>query len=406
MVLTTDNRLAAQQNGFVPGRSTSDAINDLAMALYTARNRSHRSAVVFLDMRKAFDTVDHSILLRKLRALGLGPSFIDWIKNYLLDRQQQTRANDVTSSKATVNRGVPQGSVLGPLLFVAYVNDVCEVIPHGSSYLYADDLAVLVSGKNVDTICVSMQENLDSLAAWCNTNKLTVNTAKTKVLWAYSPRSIPDLTNTTLFMNNEQLNVVEEFNYLGAVLDTYMSLSPHLKKTINLVQVRLDQLRRIRASSDRNASSSVYVHMIRSIIDYCSFLSGGGPVWATKKLQTLQNNGLRVCERIKDPRGVDIQGLHDGLNVSTVETTRRRQLLTLLHKRATDAENVLTRPRVLRGNDNVTLKVPRVKKAIYERSPLYRGIPHWDELDATTQHLASPTLFLSALKGLPDIPID
>ena len=158
-------------------------------------------------------------------------------------------------------------------------------------------------------------------------------------------------------MSTNLLQVVTEFNYLGALLDSHLSLTSQLKKVINLVQVRLDQLRRIRAGSNRTATCAVYVHMIRSIIDYCGFLSGGGPVWAVRKLQTLQNNGLRICEKIRDPRGVDIQGLHDNLGVSSVETTRNRQLLTLIHKRTKDEETVLRRPRELRGNIKVQVKV-------------------------------------------------
>ena len=172
------------------------------------------------------------------------------------------------------------------------------------------------------------------------------------------------MNNAQLHMSTAQLQTVNEFNYLGALIDTHLSLTPQLKKVINLVQVRLDQLRRIRAGSDRNATCAVYVHMIRTIIDYCGFLSGGGPVWAVRKLQTLQNNGLRVCDKIRDPRGVNIAGLHDTLGVSTVETTRNRQLLTLIHKRSKFEENLLRRPRDLRGNDKVQVKVPRVKKDI------------------------------------------
>ena len=145
--------------------------------------------------------------------------------------------------------------------------------------------------------------------------------------------------------------------------------------------------------------------LYRGGTNYCGFLNGGSPVWATRKLQTLQNNGLRICEQIRDPRGVDIAGLHTALNVSTIATTRNRQLLSLLHKRSKNEEYVLPRPRVLRGNDKIQLKGQRVKKDIYERSPLCRGLQHWNNLDAATQHLENSAKFLDALKKLPDAPL-
>ena len=123
------------------------------------------------------------------------------------------------------------------------------------------------------------------------------------------------------------------------------------------------------------------------------------------RLQTLQNNGLRICEKIRDPRGVNIQGLHDNLGVSTVETTRNRQLLVQIHRRVQDEEHILLRPRALRGNIKVQLKVPRVKKDIYERSPLWRGQPLWNLLEPATQSQKSVAIFLEELKKLPDAPL-
>ena len=138
--------------------------------------------------------------------------------------------------------------------------------------------------------------------------------------------------------------------------------------------------------------------MVRSILDQNAFLHGGGPVWATRKLQTLQNHGLRICENIRDPRGVDIDLLHGRLNVTKIETTETRQLLCLLHKHSKDANNVLIKPRVLRGMNRIKLKVMRVKKDIYAKSPLFRGAPLWDGLDDHTQKLNTHKEFLAAIK--------
>ena len=139
-----------------------------------------------------------------------------------------------------------------------------------------------------------MQEDLTSIGDWCNQNKLTVNTVKTKVLLSYSHRSIPDLTGVGLHLNNDILEVVTSFNYLGVIMDRYLCLSQHLKKVIRMVQSKLPHLRRIRAGSDQQTAILVYTSMIRATMEYCSFTHEGGPVWAVRKLQTLQNDALRI----------------------------------------------------------------------------------------------------------------
>ena len=241
--MIANNIIADEQAGFVPGRSTGDSIFGLVNHLYSAMNKQERSAVVFLDLRKAFDTVDHSILLQKLRHYGIDDASRGWFQNYLDSRLQQTRANDMTSSLQEVRMGVPQGSVLGPLLFIVYMNDVINSITHSSTFLYADDLAIVISGKDPERVKSLLQLDLDSVSRWCSDNKLTINNDKTHVLWVFSPRSIPDLSNCDLTIDGRVLSVVPVFNYLGLNIDRHLNMASQLKKQIRLLRMRLPQLR-------------------------------------------------------------------------------------------------------------------------------------------------------------------
>ena len=175
-------------------------------------------------MRKAFDTFDHSILLEKLRK-DLEEGFICWIKDYLPDRKQQAYVNDMVSAYATVKRGVPQGSVFGPLFFVAYVNDICGPVIHGMCYLYVDGLAVLGCGRNVDTTKQLIQEDPTS-----QKEQASCKYGQIKVVWSFSPRSVPDLTTAMSSMNSDQFSVIPEFNYLEAFLDSHLSMLSQLEK--------------------------------------------------------------------------------------------------------------------------------------------------------------------------------
>ena len=157
-------------------------------------------------------------------------------------------------------------------------------------------------------------------------------------------------------------------------------------------------LRKIREKSDVKTSVEVYNHMVKSIMDYCSFVVEGGPVWASRKFQTLQNDGLRICERVRDPRGVDIAALHQRNGVPMLAVGRTRQLLGYLHAASQVAENVIVPTRNLRGNASVKLKAQRVKKTIYEKSPLLRGLPDWNELSPVTQKKLTRKSFQQALR--------
>ena len=159
----------------MPKRSTTDACFGLIQSLFEARNRGEISALVFLDLKKAFDTVNHSVLLDKLSKIGCDAFCIAWFRDYLSGRLQKTLANSFHSATKPITCGVPQGSVLGPLLFIIYINDVVDVINHCSFFLYADDLAIVVSGRDHNVLAHLLQDDLNNIYEWCYSNVLTVN---------------------------------------------------------------------------------------------------------------------------------------------------------------------------------------------------------------------------------------
>ena len=138
--------------------------------------------------------------------------------------------------------------------------------------------------------------------------------------------------------------------------------------------------------------------MVRPILDYCGFLTDGGPAWAIRKLQTLQNDGLRACEKILNP--IDVDDLHVRSGVTKLKVTRDWQLLAQLHKLSKKTENVLDAPRILRGNDKIRLKCHRAMKQIYEKSPMNRGLILRNALDADIQHTDTTKELTTKLKNL------
>ena len=180
--LDNNNLLDVYQGGFRPNHSTTDTIVKFTECLYKGMNKGEITLAVYIDLRKAFDTVNHSILLKKLSKLGIKGTNWSWIENYLFSRTQTTFANNKTSSIAPITCGVPQGSVLGPLLFLIYVNDIQNLFKHSKHFLYADDTVIYLSGTDINDVVHKLQADLLSFSKWCNGNKLTVNTKKLNIV--------------------------------------------------------------------------------------------------------------------------------------------------------------------------------------------------------------------------------
>ena len=171
-----NNLYNAHQGGFRKGSSNIDTIADFTDEVLLDTNEGLVTVVLFVDMRKAFDTVDHSILLQKISRLGLHPETASWLANYLSERLHKTYANGQLSSAANITCGVLQGLILGPMLYLIYVNDISSIVKHCSMQLYADDTVIYASADSPYIALKIVQNKLDKFTVWCHENKLSINT--------------------------------------------------------------------------------------------------------------------------------------------------------------------------------------------------------------------------------------
>lgn len=175
---------------FRVGYSTSDAISELVINLNRHMNHGQYTVCLFLDLKKAFDCVNHLILIKKIIGMGFNTKIVSWIKSFLSNRLQSVKVNGITSDPLNITCGVLQGSVLGPILFKIYINDISSLDLHSGLILYADDAVLFSSHNFVSTAMSTLQTDLDNVCKWTCHNKLTVNINKSKFLIVGTPRML------------------------------------------------------------------------------------------------------------------------------------------------------------------------------------------------------------------------
>ena len=182
LFLNKHNILFENQFGFRPKHSTNMAVIKLVDKIVNAANKNQITADIFLDLFKAFDTIKHDILLDKMAHYGFRGIVLDWVKSYLTNRKQFVEYNNCKSTIRLIDSGMPQGSILGPLGFIIYVNDIPNSVPDLSLILFADDTSAFTSHKDLSTLSDIMNNGLSKLNTWFKSNKLSLNLKKTNYM--------------------------------------------------------------------------------------------------------------------------------------------------------------------------------------------------------------------------------
>ena len=372
--------------------------------IYNGVDKGESCGVVFLDLAKAFDSVDHNILKMKLRCLGFKQSAVTWFGSYLLQRTQCTKLNGKLSNREYVTHGVPQGSILGPMLFVCYMNDLPSYIDGASTYLYADDTAVMVSDKNVQVIELKLNQVIETIHRWFCANRLKVNIGKTKSMLFRSPYRPRD-ENLLLFFGQEPVEHVSTFKYLGVYLDPSLSFRDHIEYVVKKVRQRTRILWKLRSFITVNLAKTLYTSLIEPLFLYCDELYDGCFQQDVKKLQVAQNNALRAVLH-RDPRS-DTVSLHVDSKTLWLDEQRKINCCVQAYKLTngigptslTEAFKPKIEIRQMRSSNEVRHVVPRTLTKFAERDFVVRSKLYWRSLPPEIQTKPSVTSFKNALKG-------
>ena len=316
--ITDNDILCINQSGFRKKHSCHSCLTNILEYWYCSINNGNVVGSVELDFSKAFDVLDHQILLSKLKYYGCDHLCIKWFKSYLENRFQHVKLGNNTSSSLPVMCGVPQGSILGPLLFILFTNDMHLYVKNSRLDSYADDSNISSSADSLEQLVDLLQHDLDSISHWCDANKLVLNAKKSSVMFICSPQKMLTLNTEKLCLtlNNQVLNVQKEQKVLGVTIDSTLSWRSHIINMCKKLSQLLGLLWRVRFLLNKNAKIMFYNSLILSRLSYCLTLWGNCPKDGLLKLFRLQKRAARLV-------------LNCNLDVSTVELFNRLGWLSI-----------------------------------------------------------------------------
>ena len=326
--LEQDKLLSQSQFGFRQKRSTSTALVEFTDQILESMDKGRVTGAVFLDLRKAFDTVDHLILVNKLKSLGVAGKSLAWFRSYLSGRFQQTICNDAISPPAKITMGVPQGSILGPLLFLVYINGIQSVLQHSKMTMFADDMAFYCHESCPNDLQSKLNADLAANTSWLNDNKLTLNVAKSTFMIIGSNSKLSQFNDIDLMANNSQLEKVTNFKYLGVTINQHLTWHDHIDQIQRKVSKRLEVLQRIKHLLTAYARKIYVTTMVIPILEYASI------VWGDKNnkvlmdsIQVLQSKAAKlVLDR--SPYSSSSSALSD---LNWMNLSARRQMQRCIH---------------------------------------------------------------------------
>ena len=385
--LLSNNLISNRQFGFRPGHSTSDLLNILSQRWNNTLDQSNEVCVIALDIKGAFDKVWHNGLCSKLRAKGISGRLLSWLQNYLSNRSINVVLSGQASDTTSINDSVPQGSILGPLLFSVFIDDLVDVCQN-ELFLYADDstlFAPIRTSDNIDTVAASLNRDLSKMKEWAERWKVTFEPTKCKTMVLSRKRtpSKPDL-----YFGDCKLPTVNELEILGVTIDSKLTWSKHLSTISTRAGQKLGALRKVANKLDAVGRATVYKSQVRSVMEYASLSWMNASPTNLCQLDNIQKKALKVI-------GVDEVTALSQLSITSLHHRRQVAAATVLYKMQTnhcpaDLSALLPPPYIRRRTTRASaympvhaLSLPVARTRCLDRSFIHTAVSLWNSLPVT-----------------------
>ena len=391
--LEKEKLLTERQFGYRRNKSTNMATTLLLDNIRKHVDKGHLVGATFIDLSKAFDTISHAKIIEKLPAYGVHGKELEWITDYLFHRKQYVQIGDNISNLQPCYNGVPQGSILGPLLFLIFFNDFIDILQKTESIMYADDTVIFCAGKCIQTIEKDLSDDLDKVKTYFDSNELVINMniGKTEVmLFGTAQRIAKQLRPLNVFYNNQKVNNTNAYTYLGHQLDSTLTLNTDFDNAYKRSTTRLKLLAKIRNFLTQNAAMSIYMATILPILSYSLAIKLHLSTTQSQKLRSLENRASKIV----------------GKKVKSAEKCMKLQTLSLMWKclkksdvLGNDFTDYFDEIRHNKNTRNVglSLRLPKCKLEYSKKSFYFLGAKYFNELPLSIREENSFTKFYRSL---------
>lgn len=362
---------------------------------------------MFLDFRRAFETIDRYTLLKKMERLGMRDLVLSWFSSYLLNRKQKVRFKNGVSDLINTTYGVPQGTVLGPLLFLLYINDIVNVINGSKIELFADDTMLYVTGNDLSHMKRTINSDLNQIFEWLCANKLSINTTKSKFCIFGKKQKLDrvNIKDINIEINNNRLIHETKVKHLGIILDSELSFRPHADYIMRKFSQRVGFVNRVGNNLSMYTKYLMYNCIAAPHLKFCSTLLYNLPNYKISELQVIQNRALRTI--LKCNRYTPVHLMLNVVNIMSVKQGIVYDVNVFLYKIRNNLlpDYVCDKVKYFKNvhtyqtrNCNDFILVDKYRSNQMSNSVLYRGLLEFNKLPNTIKNCSNFNNFKAMLR--------